>query len=97
MSEELNKYEKKHEEHTKYIENYSNFVDTLVEFQSLHVDYMQKQSLRKKAALKKVLKRLRFIIKEMETSSLRRKYESRKNQLLIDTQEIINNKEETNE
>jgi hypothetical protein len=58
---------------------------------------MQKQSLRKKAALKKVLKRMRVIIKEMETSSLRRKYESRKNQLLIDSQEIINNKEETNE
>jgi hypothetical protein len=67
MSELLNKYTELHDE----------FIDALVQYHSLRLEFLDRQSPRRTANLRKVLKRLRLVIKAMEKIVQERMHERR--------------------
>ena len=65
MSELINKYTELHDE----------FIDALVEYHTLHLAFLERQSPSRTSDLRKVLKRLRLTAKAMEQIAQLRKKE----------------------
>lgn len=56
----------------KYTEHNSELVDLLVQYYKLHEDFLERQSPQRTQVLRRVLKRMRLAIKQMEETAQQR-------------------------
>jgi len=59
----------------KYTEHHDEFIDALVQYHSLHLEFLERQSPKRTLELRKVLKRLRIAAQAMEKIAQLRKKE----------------------
>jgi hypothetical protein len=61
----------------KYIQVHDEFIQALVEYYTLHENFLARQSPRRTGDLRRVLKRMRVAIKQMEETAQARMQERR--------------------